>query len=252
MSAFESASPLAAEDRRGQRARRPAAAVRRSTATLGKPALLVGLRARPGRAFRRCSPPSRTGTTRRRSPSASEWSTTSAATSTSTCSGCRCSFHASRQVGDLLYRLTADTYAIQTLTMNGIFPVVSAAMFLVGMTVVLVRIDWLLTLVALAVCPVLYLGHPAHDRPRSPTRRSRRASSRAACTRSFSTACRRSVSFRRSRRKRPNTAGSSQQSSASLHREPASLPGADRLLGSRQHADRCRDGSGALVRRARG
>jgi ATP-binding cassette, subfamily B, bacterial len=68
------------------------------------------------------------------------------------------SFHANRQVGDLLYRLTADTYAIQTLTMNGIFPVASAAMFLVGMTVVLVRIDWLLTLVALAVCPVLYVA----------------------------------------------------------------------------------------------
>ena len=32
------------------------------------------------------------------------------------------SFHVNRQVGDLLYRLTADTYAIQTLTMNGIFP----------------------------------------------------------------------------------------------------------------------------------
>jgi ATP-binding cassette, subfamily B, bacterial len=68
------------------------------------------------------------------------------------------SFHVNRQVGDLLYRLTADTYAIQTLTMNGIFPVVSATMFLAGMTVVLVRIDWLLTLVALAVCPVLYLA----------------------------------------------------------------------------------------------
>ena len=54
------------------------------------------------------------------------------------------SFHARRQVGDLLYRLTADTYAIQALTMNGIFPVVSAAMFLVGMTFVLLRIDWLL------------------------------------------------------------------------------------------------------------
>ena len=67
-------------------------------------------------------------------------------------------FHARRQVGDLLYRLTADTYAIQALTMNGVFPVVSAAMFLVGMTLVLLRIDWLLTLVALGVCPVLYLA----------------------------------------------------------------------------------------------
>jgi ATP-binding cassette, subfamily B, bacterial len=67
-------------------------------------------------------------------------------------------FHTNRQVGDLLYRLTADTYAIQTLTMNGIFPVVSALVFLVGMTVVLVRLDWLLTVVALAVCPILYLS----------------------------------------------------------------------------------------------
>lgn len=65
-------------------------------------------------------------------------------------------FHANRQVGDLLYRLTADTYAVQTLTMNGVFPIVSAAMFLGGMTVVLARLDWVLTLVALGVCPVLY------------------------------------------------------------------------------------------------
>lgn len=68
------------------------------------------------------------------------------------------SFHVNRQVGDLLYRLTWDTYAVQALTMNGIFPIASAAMFLVGMTVVLLRIDWVLTLVALAVCPILYLA----------------------------------------------------------------------------------------------
>ena len=68
------------------------------------------------------------------------------------------SFHANRQVGDLLYRLTADTYAVQTLTMNGVFPVVSAAMFLGGMTIVLMRLDWMLTLVALAICPILYVA----------------------------------------------------------------------------------------------
>ncbi len=68
------------------------------------------------------------------------------------------SFHAKRQVGDLLYRLTADTYAIQVLTMNGVFPVVSAGMFLTGMTFVLARIDWQLTLVALGVCPALYVA----------------------------------------------------------------------------------------------
>ncbi len=31
-------------------------------------------------------------------------------------------------------------------------------MFLVGMIVVMLRIDWLLTLVALGVCPVLFLA----------------------------------------------------------------------------------------------
>jgi len=68
------------------------------------------------------------------------------------------SFHSNRQVGDLLYRLTADTYAVQTLTMNGVFPIVSATLFLVGMTVVLAHLDWGLTLVALGVCPVLYVA----------------------------------------------------------------------------------------------
>ena len=33
------------------------------------------------------------------------------------------SFHSRAAVGDLIYRVTADTYAIQTLAMNGIFPV---------------------------------------------------------------------------------------------------------------------------------
>ncbi len=67
-------------------------------------------------------------------------------------------FHANRKVGDLLYRLTADTYAIQTLTMNGIFPVANAAIFLVGMTVILVRMDPMLTVVALVICPILYVS----------------------------------------------------------------------------------------------
>ena len=66
-------------------------------------------------------------------------------------------FHASRQVGDLMYRLTADTFAIQTITMNGIFPMASAGVFVVGMTVILVRMDFWLTIVTLAICPVLYL-----------------------------------------------------------------------------------------------
>ncbi|MCS6926950.1 MAG: ABC transporter ATP-binding protein/permease [Candidatus Binatia bacterium] len=65
-------------------------------------------------------------------------------------------FHNRRHVGDLLYRVTADTYAIQTLTMNGVFPILTSLVLLVGMTIVMLRLDWVLTLLALAVCPVLF------------------------------------------------------------------------------------------------
>src|SRR5262249_48012665 len=59
-------------------------------------------------------------------------------------------FHSRRQVGDLLYRLTSDTFAIQTLTMNGFFPILTSVVLLVGMILVMVRMDPLLTFVSLA------------------------------------------------------------------------------------------------------
>ena len=61
-------------------------------------------------------------------------------------------------MGDLLYRVTADTFALQTLTMNGLFPAASALILLVGMSVVMVRLDAELTLLALGVCPLLLLA----------------------------------------------------------------------------------------------
>ncbi len=66
-------------------------------------------------------------------------------------------FHSRRQVGDLMYRVTADTYAIQSLTMNGVFPIVTAGALLGGMFFVMVKLDWQLTLLALSVCPALFL-----------------------------------------------------------------------------------------------
>ena len=66
-------------------------------------------------------------------------------------------FHGRARVGDLLYRVTADTLALQSLTMNCLFPAVTAAMLLVGMSVVMVRLDPALTLLALAVCPALFV-----------------------------------------------------------------------------------------------
>jgi ATP-binding cassette subfamily B protein/subfamily B ATP-binding cassette protein MsbA len=66
-------------------------------------------------------------------------------------------FHSRRQVGDLLYRLTADTFAIQTLTMNGFFPILTSVVLLTGMVVVMMRMDPWLTLVSLAIVLVLFL-----------------------------------------------------------------------------------------------
>ena len=68
------------------------------------------------------------------------------------------SFHARAGVGDLIYRVTADTYAIQTLAMNGLFPILSAALLLGGMLVVMIRLDPLLTAVACGVAPLLLAG----------------------------------------------------------------------------------------------
>ncbi|MBM3571610.1 MAG: ABC transporter ATP-binding protein [Alphaproteobacteria bacterium] len=64
-------------------------------------------------------------------------------------------FHSRRQVGDLLYRLTADSYAMQSLIMNGILPMLSATVLLIGMFVIMIRLDPVMTLIALIVCPML-------------------------------------------------------------------------------------------------
>ena len=65
-------------------------------------------------------------------------------------------FHNRQQIGDLMYRVTADTMGIQTLTMNGVFAVLSALILLIGMFIVMLWVDWYLTLLAMAVCPALF------------------------------------------------------------------------------------------------
>jgi ATP-binding cassette subfamily B protein len=64
-------------------------------------------------------------------------------------------FHQRQQTGDLLYRITADTEAIQTLTIHGLFPLCTSLALVIGMSVLMAQIDGVLTLVALGVCPVL-------------------------------------------------------------------------------------------------
>jgi ATP-binding cassette subfamily B protein len=66
-------------------------------------------------------------------------------------------FHSRQSVGDLLYRVTADTYALQNLTMQMLFPILSAGVLLIGMAAIMFRMDAGLTLLALSVCPALFV-----------------------------------------------------------------------------------------------
>lgn len=64
-------------------------------------------------------------------------------------------FHEKRAVGDSIYRVTWDTYSIQTLFNGGLIPLISSVVTLAGMMVIMLRFDVVLTLLALAVAPAL-------------------------------------------------------------------------------------------------
>ncbi len=67
------------------------------------------------------------------------------------------SFHRRREVGDLMMRINYDTFSVQTIAMNGMFPILSSLILLVGMFVMMLRIDGVLTAVAVAVVPLLLI-----------------------------------------------------------------------------------------------
>jgi len=66
-------------------------------------------------------------------------------------------FHERHAVGDSIYRVTWDTYSIQTLFNSGVVPMVNALAMLIGMLIIMWQFDPLLTLLALAVVPALWL-----------------------------------------------------------------------------------------------
>ncbi len=70
--------------------------------------------------------------------------------------GLSLAFHNRQRVGDLLYRVTSDSFAVQTMIMNGALPILSAVVLLIGMLVILFPLDPTLTLLALTVVPVLF------------------------------------------------------------------------------------------------
>jgi ATP-binding cassette, subfamily B, bacterial len=66
-------------------------------------------------------------------------------------------FHGRQKVGDLMYRVTADSFAVQTMIMNGLLPILSALVLLAGMLAVLLPLDVRLTLVSLTIVPLLFV-----------------------------------------------------------------------------------------------
>jgi ABC-type multidrug transport system fused ATPase/permease subunit len=73
-------------------------------------------------------------------------------------------FHDSRAVGDSIYRVTWDTYSIQTIFNGGLIPLVSSVVTLVGMVIIMLQFDVVLTLLALAVAPALALTIKHYNR----------------------------------------------------------------------------------------
>ncbi|MBK9516768.1 MAG: ABC transporter ATP-binding protein [Anaeromyxobacter sp.] len=67
-------------------------------------------------------------------------------------------FHYQQQSGDLLFRVMSDTFCIQSMVMNGLLPLVSAAATLGLMFWVMLSFDWQLAVVSLLVVPPLYLA----------------------------------------------------------------------------------------------
>jgi len=64
-------------------------------------------------------------------------------------------FHDTRAVGDSVYRVTWDTFSVQTLFNGGVVQLIGSGVTLVGMMVVMLKFDVTLTLLALLVAPAL-------------------------------------------------------------------------------------------------
>ncbi len=65
-------------------------------------------------------------------------------------------FHDMRGTTDSIYRIQYDTPSIQSVSIDGIIPLISAAMKLAGTLYVTFRIDWQLAMVAMTIAPVLF------------------------------------------------------------------------------------------------
>jgi ATP-binding cassette, subfamily B, bacterial len=74
-------------------------------------------------------------------------------------------FHDSRAVGDSLYRITWDSYCLQSLFSEGLMPMLTAAVTLLGIGAIMLSRDWRLTAAVLATAVPLILLIRRLDKP---------------------------------------------------------------------------------------
>jgi len=74
-------------------------------------------------------------------------------------------FHDSKGTAESVYRILWDAPAIQHVAVNGVIPLVTAALTIVAMIFVTARIDWALAVVALLITPVLFYVTRSYRKP---------------------------------------------------------------------------------------
>jgi ATP-binding cassette subfamily B protein len=73
-------------------------------------------------------------------------------------------YHDTKGTADSTYRIQYDAPAIQYITIDGVIPFLTEGFTLVMMLTIILRIDWQLALVALAVSPLLFLATRVYRR----------------------------------------------------------------------------------------
>ncbi len=66
-------------------------------------------------------------------------------------------FHDRHRIGDSLYTLNTNSYAIQGIFCDGFMPVLESSVTVIGMVVIMLRMDWQLTLLSVATVPAQVL-----------------------------------------------------------------------------------------------
>ncbi|CAN5860219.1 ABC transporter ATP-binding protein [soil metagenome] len=66
------------------------------------------------------------------------------------------SYHQKTGTGDAIYRLTSDAFCVYSIILSGIFPMITSLLTLLLMFLILLRLEWSLALLSLAVMPPLF------------------------------------------------------------------------------------------------